>query len=250
MNDRELIAQWQAEEAQPFQGWDFSYIADRYHEEEPPFSYVQIARELVTGTQSVLDLGTGGGEVLLSLRDTLPANTMATEGYAPNIPIARANLEPHGIKVIAYNIDVEPQMPFPDATVDVVLDRHEAYDSAEVARILRSGGVFLTQQVDGRDIADLLAVFGKQPEYLHVRLENCRKQLEDAGMIIERAEDWAGKVTFDDIGALVYFLHAAPWSAPDDFSVERYADQLLQIYKTRQPITFTTRRFLIQARKP
>ena len=52
------------------------------------------------------------------------------------------------------------------------------------------------------------------------------------------------------MGALVYFLRNAPWDAPQDFSVERYAAQLLNLYRNRQPLRFTSRRFVLKARKP
>ena len=250
MDDQALIAQWRAEEKQPFAGWDFSYLTGRYHEETPPWSYEAIVRDLAREADSLLDLGTGGGEKLLELKDALPTHTIATEGYAPNIPVARANLEPHGIRVVAYNIDEAARMPFDDHSFAVIIDRHEAFDAVEVARILRPGGVFLTQQVDGRDIADMLALFGLQPAYLHVNLANCARGLADAGLTIERAEDWSGQASFSDMGALVYFLHAAPWDAPTDFSVERYAEHLLTIYRNNHPLSFTIRRFMIQARKP
>ena len=249
MNYQALIAQWQAEEQQPFVGWDFSYLAGRYQEEKPPWSYEVIVRELARQADSLLDLGTGGGEKLLELKDALPANTTATEGYMPNLPIARANLEPQGIKVVAYNIDEEPRMPFDDHSFACIIDRHEAYDAREVARILRPGGVFVTQQVDGRELNDFLGWFGQQSGYLHVNLANCAQGLAEAGLTIERAEDWSGKATFSDMGALVYFLHAAVWSAPPDFSVAHYADQLLTIYKNNHPLSFNIRRFIIQARK-
>ena len=45
-------------------------------------------------------------------------------------------------------------MPFADGRFEVVLNRHEAYDAAEVRRVLSHGDRFLTQQVDGRDFAD------------------------------------------------------------------------------------------------
>ena len=250
MDEERLIAQWQAEERQPFSGWDFSHLQGRYHEEQPPWSYLDLARELLQNADFALDMGTGGGEKLLTLRDALPTHTVATEGYPPNVPVARANLQPHGISVVEYNIDTTPRMPFDDNSFAVILNRHEAFDAVEVARILKPGGVFLTQQVDGRELDDMRSVFGQRGEYLHVNLANCRQGLESAGLIIERAQDWTGETTFSDMGALVYFLHAAPWSAPDDFSVERYADSLLRLHVERQPLAFSCRRFILQARKP
>ncbi len=247
MDTQALLERWQAEEQQPFEGWDFSYLAGRYHEEQPPWSYEALVRDLLRGAESALDLGTGGGEKLLELRDALPRNTVATEGYAPNVLIARANVEPHGIKLVEYNIDVESRMPFDDGSFGLIIDRHEAYDAREIARILKPGGMFLTQQVDGRELGDFLELFGQKSGYSHVNLKNCRAELEAAGLKIERAEEWVGNATFSDMGALVYFLHAAVWSAPPDFSVQRYAEPLLKLHRERQPLAFTIRRFILQA---
>ncbi len=213
MDDASLIARWKQEEAQPFQGWDFSYLAGRRSEEQPPWSYEHMVSDLLAGADAVLDMGTGGGEKLLEFRDVLPANTVATEGYPPNVPVARANLEPHGIRVVDYNLEVTPRMPFEDNNFALIINRHEAFDAQEVARILRPGGIFLTQQVDGRELGDFLTHFGQQSAFLHVNVRNCQQGLADAGLEIVHSEEWAGKSTFQDVGALVYFLHAAPWSA-------------------------------------
>jgi hypothetical protein len=249
MDDQALIARWKAEERQPFQGWDFAYLSGRYHEEEPPWSYEGMVRELLRDADSVLDMGTGGGEKLMEFADALPRRTVATEGYAPNVPVARAYLEPHDIRVVEYDAETDDRMPFDDGSFALILNRHEAYDAVEVARVLHSGGHFLTQQVDGRDPAELLTVFGLTSSYLHINLESCRHELEQAGLHIERAADWQGRATFSDVGAFVYFLHAAPWSAPPDFSVERYADVLLKLHRDRQPLAFTIHRFFILAHK-
>lgn len=248
-DDVELVARWKAEEQQPFQGWDFSYLRERYHEERPPWSYEDMVRALLPAADSVLDMGTGGGEKLLEFAAALPRRTVATEGYAPNVAVARASLEPHGIQVVEYDSEADRRMPFDDNSFALVINRHEAYDAVEVARILRPGGHFLTQQVDGREEGDFLAPFGLVSQYLHVNLHDFRQDLESAGLTIESAGDWVGQSVFGDVGALVYFLHAAPWSAPPDFSVERYGDVLLRLNRERQSLTFTIRRFYILARK-
>jgi len=31
-----LVANWEREEREPFTGWDFSHLAGRWHEEQPP----------------------------------------------------------------------------------------------------------------------------------------------------------------------------------------------------------------------
>lgn len=249
MNDSDLLAQWKLEEAKPFSGWDFSHLKDRYFESEPHWSYDAIARELMRGADTVLDMGTGGGEKLLEFKDALPKKTTATEGYRPNLEIARQNLRPHGIDVVHYNIDVEDQMPFSANSFALILNRHEAFDAFEVERILKPGGVFLTQQVDGRSQDELASVFGGSTPYPYVHLSVCGAELSRAGLVIERSEEAMGTMRFTDVGALVYYAHAAPWDFPEDFSVERYADQLLELHRA-QRLTFPMGHFLVQARKP
>lgn len=76
---KQLLDLWRREQQEPFEGWDFSYLAGRYFEGEPPWYYDALARlALTSATSSVLDMGTGGGEKLLELVDALPADTVAT----------------------------------------------------------------------------------------------------------------------------------------------------------------------------
>lgn len=249
MKEQDLIDQWKREEQQPFSGWDFSHLKGRYFEAVPPWSYEEIVRTLLSGADSMLDMGTGGGEKLLEFKDALPPNTIATEGWAPNIPLARRNLEPHGIKVIPHNIEKEDRMPFADNTFSLVINRHTAFDAFEVARILKPGGVFLTQQVDGRSGADMSSLFEMEPPHLHVTLAICGEEVEQAGLTIELAEESTGQMRFTDVGAFVYYAHAAPWDMPADFSVDRYAAQLLEMH-TGGRLSFNMGHFIIQARKP
>ncbi|NLF65521.1 MAG: class I SAM-dependent methyltransferase [Chloroflexi bacterium] len=249
MDEQDLIEQWKQEEQQTFLGWNFSYLQGRYFEPSLPWSYEERVRALLATAGSVLDMGTGGGEKLLEFKDWLPAHTVATEGWPPNVPVARENLQPYGIRVVPYDIETEARMPFADRTFALVINRHEAFDAFEVARILQPEGVFLTQQVDGRSMADLSSLFGLEPSHLHVTLAECGKEVEQAGLVVEFADEAMGNVRFADVGALVYYAHAAPWDFPADFSVERYATQLLELHTTGR-LSFTMGHFIIQARKP
>jgi len=250
MGDDELLERWRRDARAPFAGWDFSYLGDRYVEERPPWSYEAMARELLAGAASMLDVGTGGGEFVRSIADALPPRAAATEGWAANVPVAREALASFGIDLFEYDADTDPAMPFPDGSFDVVLNRHESYDAGEVARILAPGGVFLTQQVGGDNDAELYSWFGHSPESPDVTLINHRSRLEAAGLQIERAEDWSGRAVFADVGALVYYLVNVPWEAPPDFSVDRYGTCLLDLHRSGTPIVTTARRFVLIARQP
>lgn len=101
------------------------------------------------------------------------------------------------------------------------LHRHSSFNAAEVARILKPGGTFLTQQIDGWWAHDLMAVFGVEPQWPDETLANCVTWIEDASLTIMKVEDWSGVFTFTDVGAIVYYLKAAPWLVPG-FSVETH----------------------------
>jgi hypothetical protein len=85
-------------ERAPFEGWDFSFVEGRMVEDALPWDYVAEVRRRMACVKSMLDLGTGGGEVLSQLAP-LPALTVATEAYAPNALVAARRLSPLGAHV-------------------------------------------------------------------------------------------------------------------------------------------------------
>lgn len=251
MTDQELLERLHAEEIEPFEGWDFSHLKGRVHEGQLSWDYTSIVREALPGAASLLDMGTGGGEFLSGLKP-LPANTHATEGYAPNAPVARARLEPLGIQV--HETRDDGRLPLPDETFALVINRHESYDPAEVRRVLRPGGRFITQQVGGKDGTDLNKLL-KAPNpgfgMLDWDLEHARAQLETASFKVVKADEEFPLTSFTDVGAIAYYLKAIPWQIPD-FTVNLYSDRLEGLEHRVQAegsIKVRSHRFLLVAEK-
>lgn len=253
-----LLTAWRAEETGPAQGWDFSALAGRVEESPVPWDLDDLYRERLAGVRSVLDLGTGGGEHLLRFVDLLPADTVATEGWEPNVPIARAALAGHGIELVAFaqpdDVPDPAPMPFPDARFDLVLNRHESYHPVEVARVLRPGGYFLTQQVDGREFGEVRGALGLGPHAPGVTYRVLREGLLGADLEIVDGAESVGHYAFADIAALVAYLQLIPWEAPADFTVDRYAQALYSLHQRGpargEPLLVERRRFWLLARKP
>lgn len=247
-----LISSWQAEERQPFTGWDFSYLESRMVEDQAPWSYTARAAELMRQVGSAIDLDTGGGEVLLKLRPAWPARMAATEEYPPNFRLATERLGPLGVQVTSVRLTRTDPMPFADGEFELVINRHAAFNCREVARILSPGGTFLTQQVDGRFAADLEAVFGAQPQWPDSTLDNNLRWLKDAGLEIVTAREYIGRLSFTDVGAIVYYLRAVPWLVPG-FSVATHQGGLLALQARQERgegLSFRAGKFLIEAKKP
>lgn len=235
-------------------GWDFSRLDGALVADDPWWDYeadcLQALRASRVGT---LDMGTGGGERLsallesLSHESALPPLVVATEGWEPNVPVARARLAARRVAVLKYDSEDEDSLGLDDQSLDLVMARHESYDAAEVARVLVPGGKFLTQQVDGADAPEIHEWFGG--EYLHpdVTAEIQTSDLHDAGMRIDQVDTWEGTMTFADTVALVTYLGLVPWDAPG-FTVRDHARRLHDL-EASAPITVRQRRFRIYATK-
>jgi SAM-dependent methyltransferase len=251
MKYAQLVSTWKFEEEQPFTGWDFSYLEGRMIEERPPWSYLGRARMLMQRSGAVLDMGTGGGERLLELRDDWPEKVVVTEDYAPNVELANERLGPLGVMVVEVALANDGPMPFESGEFDLVLNRHSGLNGAEVARVLAPGGTFLTQQVHGLWAEDLLAEFGATPQWPDSTLEYYVPRLEAAGLSVETAEEWLGRLVFLDVGALVYYLKAVPWLV-EGFSVDTHTEHLMRLQARLEregELVFEARKYLIEARK-
>ncbi|HDR8054560.1 class I SAM-dependent methyltransferase [Bacillus cereus] len=214
-----------------FSGWDFSFISEtgRMKSEPLSWSYGSTAFQLMQRAESMLDMGTGDGE-FLSMLQPFPSTIFATEGYAPNVPIARKKLEPLGVTVVEVTDDTA--LPFQDGQFNLIINQHESYAASEVNRILSPSGIFLTQQVGGLDCAELNEQFGSplNSEFASWSLETACSELKQNRFTILDAKEEFPFQRFYDIGAIVYYLKAIPWQIPD-FTVERYCEELYRIHE-------------------
>ena len=252
MNEKELREIWKKEEAVAhIHGWDFSHIDGRYEEEESlPWDYANIIRKYLKDDMRILDYDTGGGEFLLSLNHPF-SNTAATEGYPPNVELCKEKLLPLGIDFKAC--DDPAKIPFADESFDMIVNRHGDFNAKELYRLLKKGGIFITQQVGGdndRELVEMVLPDIEKP-FPDLYLEKQEKTFEEAGFdVIEKGEAYR-PIVFYDIGAFVWFAHIIEWEFPD-FSVDKCFEQLLkmqQIVEEKGKVEGTIHRYMIVARK-
>lgn len=236
---------------QEFSGWDFSYVSEtgRIRSGLLSWSYGSLARELMLHADSMLDMGAGGGELLAALRP-FPRSVFATEGYEPNIAIAKERLEPLGASVVS--IDSDTDLPFHDQQFDLVINRHESFSAGEVRRIIEKNGVFLTQQVGGLDCKEINDWLGVplNHEYENWNLATALEEIENNRFEILYSQEEFPIQRFYDVGALVYYLKAIPWQVPD-FSTEFYLEKLYAIHQHIQSKGYfdvKQHRFIIKAK--
>jgi SAM-dependent methyltransferase len=248
-------------EAHPVEGWDFSWLGKRAVTQPLPWDFAAIVESRAARAPDLLDLGTGGGEWLASLRSR-PARTVATEAWPPNVEVARRRLAPLGVEVVAVpgapdNIDqplglASPALPFDDESFSAVVSRHESYLATEVTRVLRPGGVFLTQQMGGDPNGYRIALGLSAVERPVFDARLAREQLEAAGLQVLATESASATTTFSDAGAFAYWLRAIPWLI-EDFSIDEFRTELASLEQrltAEGPLIVEEPAFLVEATKP
>ena len=253
MDINELKKMWLAEEqAAHIHGWDFSYLDGRFDssDDDLDWDYRQLILVRLTPEMRILDIDTGGGEFLLSLGHP-HGMTAATEGYPPNVELCQKTLTPLGIDFHYWQEGMA--LPFGDESFDMVINRHGSYDVRDLWRVLKKGGVFITQQVGGdndRELAELLCPDRKNPfegHCLAAELEKFTRQ----GFTIEQSGECFRPIRFFDTGALVWFARVIPWEFTD-FSVENNFDRLCtaqEIIEKDGCVSGNIHRFMIVAVK-
>jgi SAM-dependent methyltransferase len=241
----ELVA---AAESAPRQGWDFSWLSDRISDDPLPWEYDDLARTAVGRAGALIDIHTGGGELLASFQP-LPPKTVATEGWEPNLRLARELLNPLGVDVRAQQ---GHELPATDGEFDLLLARHAGFVAGEAWRVLRSSGRVVSQQVGVDNDREFNVALGVPGPVGGGTLERPTADLRDAGFDILDARSAHQAVHYRDIGAVVYQLLRIAWQIPD-FTIAKYENELRAIHSRIQregSFTVHNHRFFVEAIKP
>ena len=258
-------------ESVPVEGWDFSWFAagraggskhPRAIEERPPWGYARLLGQRMAALAGVpgaaaLDLQTGGGEVLATI-PAGPPTLVATESWPPNIAVAERNLAPLGARVVPVP-GPGSDLPFPDDSFDLVVSRHPVtvrWD--EVARVLKPGGTYFSQDVGHPSVGEL-SEFMLGPAYPRPGPDEPTRDprwsvraAEQVGLDVVDLREFRGRMEFDDVAAVTVFLRKVIWIVPG-FTVAAYRDRLRDLHELIErdgPFPATSVRFLIEARKP
>ena len=201
--------------------------------------------------RAALDIETGGGEVLASV-ERPPRILVATESWPPNVAAARGRLDPLGAHVVA--VADAPTLPFVAGAFDLVVSRHPVvviWD--EIARVLASGGTYLSQQIGAgtnRELTDFL--MGPHPVNQSRSPERSVAAAEAAGLAVLGLRSCALRVEFFDVGAVVHFQRKVHWTVPG-FTPEGYRDRLRTLHEqiTGDGVFVSTaQRMVVEASRP
>jgi SAM-dependent methyltransferase len=242
-------------ESAPVDGWDFSWFDGRATEQRPSWGYARMLRTRLPEAEALLDVQTGGGEVLAEVLGQLsdrPVLVVASEGWPANATIAQRNLAPFGGTVV--RAADRAGLPFAAGSFDLVVSRHPTVVLwEEIGRVLRPGGTYLAQLIgpgSQRELYEFL-MGPRQPPDPHPR-QRVSAMAAAAGLAVLDFRHESLPTVFHDIGSVVYFLRKVVWIVPD-FTVDRYRHRLAALHdRILADGSFMShaQRMLVEARKP
>ncbi len=185
----------------------------------------ELLRHFATPDSAILDLGTGGGEKLLSEFPDC-AEILGTD-YSPQmVATAQNNLAESGRKNIAFKVMDNLKMDVPSDHFDIVVARHTITDPVQIRKCLKPGGRLLIRGVDKYDCWSLKMIFGggqgfNDPVPVSITdYENVLKAgFRDVELVpIHEREYFAGREVFKAFLSKVPILDGAP----DDSLLDEY----------------------------
>ena len=121
-------------------------------------------KKLATTDSRILDLGTGGGEkVISSFPDC--KEILGTDFSKQMIKTANQNLKQSGRNNISFKIMDNLKMNVPENYFDIVVARNTVTSPKQIYKCLKTGGYLLIRGVDMYDCWSLKKVFGMGQAY-------------------------------------------------------------------------------------
>ena len=152
---------------QKIKNWDFSkikYVSENFTNWD---MYEELSRSARKDSK-ILDLGTGGGEKVLSYFPECK-EILGTDFSSEMIETANRNLKNSGKVNIHFRIMDNLHMDTKDNYFDVVVARHTCIDAKQIYSTLKKGGKLILRGVDKLDCWALKRMFNKGQAYNDVK---------------------------------------------------------------------------------
>ena len=149
-------------------GWDFSSMK-HILEQDCDFDYYhQVARHINLSTV-MLDIGCGSGEKSTRYF-SLAKQIVMLDNEEEMLKKAKANVKKYyenklDDKFQFVLADADKRLDFEDESFDLVVSRHCGANMSEVFRVLKKGGVFISEDIDHADCFEIKEYYGRGQNY-------------------------------------------------------------------------------------
>ncbi|CAM4023070.1 class I SAM-dependent methyltransferase [Lederbergia lenta] len=231
-------------------GWDFSKLQVML--EGVLWDFNEEIRKKSKSSDVLLDIGTGGGENLLSIAHSF-LFLIGIDLSSAMIEMAQTNLKESNSSNVRFFQMSSDELQFPLELFDVVTCRHAPFSSTEVAKVLKKDGYFFTQQVGEGDKINLKEAFkrGQLNEENGALLSKYVRELKQAGFSEVTTFEYDATDYYQRPEDLIFLLKHTPTipnfgKETDDIEV---LNDFIKNNNTPKGIRTNSKRFLIIARK-
>lgn len=232
-------------------GWDFSHLNTT--EEGQGWDFFQEVLKKAKPKDSLLDIGTGGGERILKIAKHFKS-VYGIDHSSSMVSTANENLLKTKLNNVKFSLMDSSKLDFSDNYFDIVTDRHCDFNPSEVFRVLKKGGYFFTQQVSEGDQMNIKKAFGRGQGFgtSDGTLKNkYLKQMQKLGFSKIENFDYNSRIIYKTDKDYMFLLRYTP-TIPDfgkkknDFEILR---KFIEGNKTNNGIETNSKRFMIVAVK-
>jgi len=214
-------------------GWNFSRL--RTGRDAVPWDYVDVVRQYIKPSDRVLDIGTGGGEIFLSLAPYFSEGIGIDQNFAM-IETARRNQSAQSIDNVSLMRMDGSDLQFDADQFDIVLLRHLRVYVNEIVRVLRQRGYFIAQMVGQSSSMNILDAFGWKPSSFGAdwwqTVTDLASQFQLHGCQIIAQAEYDVPFWFQDLESFMFWLMSVPW--PESIELDKHWKNIKRILETSQ----------------
>jgi SAM-dependent methyltransferase len=232
-------------------GWDFSKIKSTSIGVQ--WDFYEEVKQICKPNDILLDIGTGGGEKVLGIASSILL-LVGIDNSNGMIKTAKSNLKKSRVANVQFIQMTSEDLQFPNNFFDVISSCHAPFIASEVAKVLKEGGTFLTQQVSEADKLNLKQAFGRGQSFEEVDgalKDKYIQELKKAGFVEVHSFDYNAIEYYQRPEDLIFLLKHTP-TIPNfgqekkDFDI---LNDFIESNRTKKGICTNSKRFLIIANK-
>lgn len=232
-------------------GWDFSKLKVKIEGNK-----LELFDEIVkycTLSQSLLDIGTGGGELLLTISKNIH-HAIGIDLSPEMIVTAKKNAKQLNVTNVEFYEMSASDLHLLQQSFDIITCRQAPFDVGEINQVLKPNGLFITQQVSEHDKLNLKQAFQRGQSYgvesdtlKHFQIE----QLRNAGFKIIEVFDYNVTEYYETPEDLIFLLKHTPiiehfGKGKEDFDI---LNSFISENITDKGIKTNSARYIILAKK-
>lgn len=232
-------------------GWDFSKV--KCETVGDTWDFYSEVKERCKPSHILLDVGTGGGENVLNISSSAKL-LIGIDNSNGMIETAHSNLKKSDVQNVEFLQMDSEALTFPHAHFDIASSCHAPFKASELAKVMKKGALFLTQQVSEHDKLNLKEAFGRGQclgERDGTLKEKCMAELINAGFELVQVREYDVTDYYSKAEDLIFLLKHTPiiprfGEEDEDFTI---LQKFIDANSSEKGIRTNSKRFMIIAVK-